>query len=74
MLVTFKLSPNSLISGWFYGLKGMKVNGKMNLLIPSDLAYGSSSKSPSNDDYSDIPEFSTLHFEIKLLDVIKHVE
>lgn len=38
--VTFPL--NQVISGWSQGLVGMQPNGRRLLVIPADLAYGSS--------------------------------
>ena len=40
----FTLTEGSLIDGWVQGIPGMKVGGRRQLLIPSDLAYGESGK------------------------------
>lgn len=37
----FKLGAGQVISGWDRGVEGMKVGGRRQLTIPSDLAYGS---------------------------------
>ena len=64
----FDTSPNatflltSVIAGWQRGVVGMKVNGQRRLVIPPDLAYGSSGSGP-------IPPNATLVFDIGLLGV-----
>jgi FKBP-type peptidyl-prolyl cis-trans isomerase FkpA len=64
----FETNPNatflltSVIAGWQRGVVGMKVNGQRRLIIPPDLAYGSSGSGP-------IPPNATLVFDIGLLGV-----
>lgn len=53
-----------VISGWSEGVRGMKVGGKRELIIPPDLGYGS-------DDNGPIPANSTLHFTIEVLHITK---
>lgn len=57
---TFLLS--GVIAGWQRGVPGMKVGGSRRLIIPPDLAYGSSGSGP-------IPPNATLIFDIGLLAV-----
>jgi FKBP-type peptidyl-prolyl cis-trans isomerase FkpA len=57
---TFPLS--SVIAGWQQGVVGMKVGGQRRLIIPPDLAYGSTGSGP-------IPPNATLVFDIGLLGV-----
>ncbi len=52
----------NLIQGWNEGLTYMKVGGKATLIIPSDLGYGSQGSG------STIPPYSTLIFDIELVD------
>ena len=36
-----------MIPGWDQGIEGMKVNGRRELIIPPDLAYGEAGQPPS---------------------------
>ncbi|HVL39605.1 MAG TPA: FKBP-type peptidyl-prolyl cis-trans isomerase [Fimbriimonadaceae bacterium] len=65
---SFVLGEGSVIKGWDQGLKGMKVGGERELLIPPDLAYGDQGAG------EDIPPNTPLKFEVKLLDVVKKGE
>ncbi|MDR2922724.1 MAG: FKBP-type peptidyl-prolyl cis-trans isomerase, partial [Treponema sp.] len=56
---------NLVISGWTEGIQLMGVNSKYRLYIPSQLAYGPNGADPV------IPPYSTLIFEVELLDIIK---
>ena len=57
----FTQSLASLVRGWVEGVRKMNVGGKYIFYIPSDLGYG-------DEAYGDIPPYSTLIFEIELLD------
>ncbi len=54
---------NQVIDGWTEGLQLVKKGGKIELVIPPELAYG-------DQDLGAIPANSTLHFEVEVLDVI----
>ena len=60
---TFTLGVDSVIKGWDFGVKGMKVGGKRKLTIPSDLGYGDKGAGGV------IPPGATLIFEVELLEV-----
>lgn len=60
---TFTLGAGEVIKGWDQGVKGMKVGGRRELLIPANLAYGAAGSPPS------IGPNETLIFVIDLLAV-----
>lgn len=54
---------NQVIPGWTEGLQLMGIGGKATLIIPSNIGYG-----PGQ---GPIPPFSTLVFDVELLDISK---
>ncbi|MGF7453790.1 FKBP-type peptidyl-prolyl cis-trans isomerase [Pasteurella bettyae] len=54
---------NQVIPGWTEGLQLIKKGGKIELVIPAELAYG-------DQELGQIPANSTLHFDVEVLDVI----
>ncbi len=60
-----KIGIGYVIKGWDLGVPGMKVGGKRKLTIPYQLGYGKYGVEP------DIPGFSTLIFEVELLQIKK---
>lgn len=59
---SFTLGAGQVIQGWDLGVVGMKVGGKRELTIPSNLGYGPNGQGP-------IPPNATLHFTIQLVAV-----
>ncbi|MDO9512349.1 MAG: FKBP-type peptidyl-prolyl cis-trans isomerase [Bacteroidales bacterium] len=62
--IEFEIGTGRVIQGWEEGIAMMNKGGKARLIIPSKLAYGERAQGP-------IPAFSTLVFEVELVDVAK---
>jgi len=59
------VGTRGVIPGWDEGLALMHKGEKVTLIIPSDLAYGEQGMMPV------IPPFSTLVFDMELVDIVK---
>ena len=63
-----ELTPGMVIPGWTEGLQLMKAGGKYTLYIPSMLGYG------GDESIGVIPPYSTLIFEMEVLEIKKGAE
>jgi FKBP-type peptidyl-prolyl cis-trans isomerase FklB len=60
-----QFSLSGVIKGWTEGMQLMPVGSKYIFYVPADLAYGEQERS------AEIKPFSTLIFEVELLDIVK---
>lgn len=61
--LTFTVGSGQVIQGFDRGVTGMKAGGARRVVIPPSLAYGGARQ-------NSIPPFSTLVFEIELVEVV----
>jgi len=60
---TFRLGREQVIEGWDQGLQLLRLGGKMTLIVPYELGYGTRGNLPT------IPGRATLVFEIELVKI-----
>ncbi|HTX88571.1 MAG TPA: FKBP-type peptidyl-prolyl cis-trans isomerase, partial [Bacteroidales bacterium] len=58
----FTIGKNEVVRGWDEGIAMMRAGGRATLIVPSSIGYGDRSM-------GDIPPYSTLVFDVELLDV-----
>lgn len=63
---TSQLSSSGLIAGWSLGLMQMHVGDSCEIIMPYEVAYGSSG-------YGSIPPYSDLRFNVRLTDIPQYV-
>ena len=61
--LAFQIGGGRMIAGFDQGVRGMKVGGKRQILLPPEMAYGAQGRPPV------IPPNSTLMFEMDLVSV-----
>jgi peptidylprolyl isomerase len=59
----FTLGQGQVIKGWDEGIALMKVGGRSNLIIPSELGYGAQGAGGK------IPPNTALHFDVELIGI-----
>jgi len=59
---TFKLGAGAVIKGWDEGVRGMRVGGKRQLIVPASMGFGKDGLGP-------VPSTANLLFEVELMDV-----
>ena len=71
-LFKFKIGKGLVIPGWELGLLRMKKGGLRCLVIPHQLAYGHREIKSLRRDGNVIPAYSTLIFEVNLIEIDKN--
>lgn len=60
-----------VIEGWSIALQNMHIGDRWDIWIPQNLAYGSTGNKSQQGNYYLILPFSTLHYEIEVVEIIR---
>ncbi|MDH6303452.1 FKBP-type peptidyl-prolyl cis-trans isomerase [Parabacteroides sp. PF5-5] len=66
-----RFAVDSVTDGFSTALQHMRVGDKWDIWMPSDLGYGASGSKKSSNGHQAVPPYSTLHFEVEMVEILK---